>query len=705
MCDDAFESADKLFSHINNYRLKSDTIYECTVGNCFSKFHLRRSYNKHMVKHFNDINKPQVLDVCTESNAMECDDNSVVFEEHTNNVEYINNNQDNLNLQSESILISENYKPNPTRFEYDKNLREICDSAAKFATKLHSFNNLPRSDVNKITKLVQDLILNPVLQFIEQCQNPVNYIEKPIANVVADVKNLFENVKSDFKLVKYLKNSDLIGTVKSFKIKNNPKSSGTLMPLEFQLKKIFERNDYLDEVLTHIKNTETDTKYINFVQGNLWKQKKSLYPNKILIPFFLYADDFAINNQIGPKSNRHSTCNFYYSFPCVPQKTSKLSNVFLACTLKSSDIKLYGNCCFEPLVNMLIKLETEGVDIITKDGIKHVHFIMGLFLGDNLGLNVTLGFAKSFSSNYYCRFCLVKKSEAQIQSTENLDISRNRINYRESIERGLMSENGISSVCIFNDIPSFHCTENYAVDVMHDLFEGVCHLVLSQSILHFINTMKYFTIKDLNERLQTFKYDKHDRGDEKLTISMSELESPRLKLTAKQMMSLCQHFTVLIGDLIPNGDQVWKFLLLFFEMIDDVLCYEVSDALVNQIKFKIEKINKDFQLLFKKTLTPKFHFLLHYPTVLKQSGPLRLLWSFKFEGKHKEFKIYSHVITSRKNIPITFSFKKQMSFANFLLEKDPENDMMFKKTGFRYGRYNKSFKQIKNSSRRFSYLC
>ncbi|KAI8115914.1 hypothetical protein FF38_00467 [Lucilia cuprina] len=36
---------------------------------------------------------------------------------------------------------------------------------------------------------------------------------------------------------------------------------------------------------------------------------------------------------------------------------------------------------------------------------------MGLILGDNLGLNVTLNFAKSFSANHLCRFCLIKKEK------------------------------------------------------------------------------------------------------------------------------------------------------------------------------------------------------------------------------------------------------------------------------------------------------
>lgn len=293
---------------------------------------------------------------------------------------------------------------------------------------------------------------------------------------------------------------------------------------------------------------------------------------------------------------------------------------------------------------------------------------MGLLLGDNLGLNITLGFSKSFSSNYFCRFCLTRKCDSQVECCERQEIFRNRINYRESFDRELVDPMGISSICIFNDIPSFHCTENFAVDIMHDLFEGICHLIISNSLLYFIKKMEFFSLQTLNDRLSNFHYEKYDKGNQKQNINYSELESHKLKMSAKQMMAFCHYFTILIGDFIPNDDPVWQFLLSFFELVDDILCYEISDSLINQVKNKIENINKNFMTFFKRKLTPKFHFLVHYPTIMKMSGPLRNLWCFKFENKHKEFKIYSHIITSRKNIAKSFSHKQQIIFADLLLQ-------------------------------------
>lgn len=45
----------------------------------------------------------------------------------------------------------------------------------------------------------------------------------------------------------------------------------------------------------HFLAIEKSASHTDFIQSDLWKQKKLLYPNKTLIPYFLYNDDFGIN--------------------------------------------------------------------------------------------------------------------------------------------------------------------------------------------------------------------------------------------------------------------------------------------------------------------------------------------------------------------------------------------------------------------------
>lgn len=103
-------------------------------------------------------------------------------------------------------------------------------------------------------------------------------------------------------------------------------------------------------------------------------------------------------------------------------------------------------------------------------------------------------------------------------------------------------------------------------------------------------------------------------------------------------------------------------------MIDILLLYTFNADSISYLKQLISKHNNQYNILFNDTLKPKHNFLVHYPTVIEYSGPPRLYWCFRFEGKHKEMKMYARSITSRKNITLTLANKFQLKFAHLLLQ-------------------------------------
>ncbi|XP_055904199.1 uncharacterized protein LOC129940004 [Eupeodes corollae] len=352
-------------------------------------------------------------------------------------------------------------------------------------------------------------------------------------------------------------------------------------------------------------------------------------------------------------------------------KKSKVDSVFLAGILKSRDLKSFGNDkCFQSLIKELKSLEIDGIEINSNDGdgpkIK-VHFILGLVLGDNLGLNTVLDFNKSFSSNSFCRFCKVKKLETKSLTIERDDMLRNRSNYEKDVLLNNPSETGIQNYSQLNEIPSFHVVENFCVDLMHDIFEGVCHYDICHVIEYFINKASYFSLETLNTRKQTFQYGAIEIDNMSGEIKIAQIKTKHLKMTAREMMTFISFFHLMIEDLVPHDDEVWKFLLSFIEIIDLLLAFEICDEIIPMLRKKIEIHNRDYVRLFNDTLKPKHHILTHYPTVIKQSGPVRSFWCFKFEAKHKEFKLYSHAIMSRKNICLTLAKKYQLKTAFKLL--------------------------------------
>lgn len=105
------------------------------------------------------------------------------------------------------------------------------------------------------------------------------------------------------------------------------------------------------------------------------------------------------------------------------------------------------------------------------------------------------------------------------------------------------------------------------------IFYDIC-----QIISHFINKRKYFTLAILNERKQHFEYGPIEIGNICGEISMTHIQNRHLRMSARDMMTFITFFPAMVGDLVPSDDEVWEFLLNLLEIIDIVLCFEITDV-------------------------------------------------------------------------------------------------------------------------------
>lgn len=163
----------------------------------------------------------------------------------------------------------------------------------------------------------------------------------------------------------------------------------------------------------------------------------------------------------------------YYTIPAFPPEyLSSLDSIFVAFLFHSSDrshYKISNKKMFRALIKELIKIQENGIQLSNHITI---YFSLGLVLGDNLGLNSILGFVESFSANHYCRICRSPKSDLQNFICES-KLLRNKINYESDLIQDNVSVTGLNELCIFNNIPNFHVTENIVCDFMHNIPEGL----------------------------------------------------------------------------------------------------------------------------------------------------------------------------------------------------------------------------------------
>jgi len=209
----------------------------------------------------------------------------------------------------------------------------------------------------------------------------------------------------------------------------------------------------------------------SFAQSKLGKDKIHGRENKIIIPLFLYYDDFQVNNPLGSHAGSQKLGAVYVSFGCLPPELSSLvDNIFLASLFKTDDLNTFGNkIIFKDLIEELQFLEISGIDITANNKNYKIFFTLGLIVGDNLGLHTILGFVQRFVACYPCRFCKTYIDVCHTQIVQDDNNLRNTTNYSTDILTNNVSITGINELFVWNQIDSFSVTSNYSVDTMHDL--------------------------------------------------------------------------------------------------------------------------------------------------------------------------------------------------------------------------------------------
>jgi len=146
------------------------------------------------------------------------------------------------------------------------------------------------------------------------------------------------------------------------------------------LQKFFELPDSYESTISYIESLKENSDYFsNFIHSSLWKQKTASYKeDEIILPFFVYYDDFDPNNPLGSHCNKLGAV--YCAIPCLPPKyQSVLDNIFLILLFHSEDRKWFRNeKVFLPLIEELQYLETEGIIINTSQERKK-YFLFSAF--------------------------------------------------------------------------------------------------------------------------------------------------------------------------------------------------------------------------------------------------------------------------------------------------------------------------------------
>lgn len=437
----------------------------------------------------------------------------------------------------------------------------------------------------------------------------------------------------------------------------------TYVPILETLKMIFNNSEFKDMLKLRAKTKEGV--YTDLKDGTYFKNSPLFSVEEDALQIQLFYDDFETANPLGSKKGVHKLGAMYFTlrnFP--PVINSSLVNIHLCALFHAQDIKRYGfNSILEPLVHDLKILETEGLKIpMLKDAI---HGTLIQVTGDNLGLHSLFGFVESFGARYCCRFCLLERHCFQSVFSEDdpkvvLRTVEMHSHHCQTIQTdsSLPHVYGVKRVCLLNSLKYFHTANNFSVDLMHDVLEGVAQFEV-KLVLEYIQS-NFLNAEQLAGRIHAFDYGHNQQRNRPPRVKLFD-GSNDLGLNAIQSWCLLRNMPLLFGDLIQTGDKHWHLLLLLLQIVNIVFSPVLSEGMTIYLKHLITDHHRHFKLLFPAVnLIPKHHFLIHYPRIIRSIGPVLHMWSMRYEAKHYYFK---KQLKSFKNITLSLARKHQSSMA------------------------------------------
>ncbi len=97
----------------------------------------------------------------------------------------------------------------------------------------------------------------------------------------------------------------------------------------------------------------------------------------------------------------------------------------------------------------------------------------------------------------------------------------------------------------------------------------------------------------------------------------------------KHINNLFSLLPFIMGHRIPPGSRYWHVYLLCRDIADIVMAAKVrKDELAFLL---VHAFLSEMTEIFGTVLTPKCHYLLHYPRLLLMYGLLHSLWCMRFE--------------------------------------------------------------------------
>lgn len=435
------------------------------------------------------------------------------------------------------------------------------------------------------------------------------------------------------------------------------------------------------------------------------------------LKIILYFDEYETVNPLGSKTGKHKLGALYMTLANLPYHiNSKLKSIFLVAKFNCKDLK-NGKVSFDDILKPVledVKILEEGVHL--NNDLHHGSILT--ISADNLGGNSIFGFVECFNASHYCRYCTADIGKCRKMIKEDASLIRNVEQYKKSYlqyknesakNKKICHKFGVKHICLLIKLNYYSLFNNMTFDGMHDILEGVLQYDI-KFVGKYLISQKILTLDQINERIESFDYGPINQSNKPSAFKVTK-KGHLINQRAGQAWCLLSVFPIMFADVITTVHKPkFKLITTLIEIAKIVFSPVISKSMVNSLRTLIEVHHRIVLNHFQITIPPKFHFLIHYPSMIERMGPPVYYWCMRFEGKHNFFVDLVNKLKNYKNICMTLTFRHQIISHQFWGDnKSKLNSFSFGKQKFlvvpsSLKIYLKKYEAIPNEIKTFSFF-
>lgn len=404
----------------------------------------------------------------------------------------------------------------------------------------------------------------------------------------------------------------------------------------------------------------------DYTDGSVFKKRN---PPSKRIDVFIFQDSFlGAINALGSAKVKYKTLGVYMNLGNLPAplrsrlKAKRAVFLTLENNTKEEVIRNGLEKCFRRMVNDLKDLEINGMYYKGELVAVRVQFL----LGDNLGQHTVGGYLESLSSHYFCRSCHITRLKFHEDADQEEPVFRKfkwrtkSHHTRALVKKGdNYSYKGIKQRSIFNELNFFNvCDPGQPGCIGHDLFiGGVVDCDMASMMRHFIKKKKWFTLQEINRRIDTLRCRGNDVGNKPANVHQ---KFKKLGGHAVQNWCLLRLLPFIVGDLVVDtSDPVWQLYLLLKRACELICAPGLSRTQIDQLRLLLDEYMQKRKCL-RNGYKPKHHFFHHLADHYEMFGPPIFLWTLGFEQYHQIFKRVGRKCNNYINLIYSFMRAHQL---------------------------------------------